>query len=118
VQSNGLLGALRIAPEQLPAAQLAAYRTLAMLANGFIVTSMLWSTLLIDIIDRRRPRILAVCALAACLTLVGVIHSPFADGHLFLPGAALPPATFLLATGYVLLGAVTWVIDRMDPRSA
>jgi AGZA family xanthine/uracil permease-like MFS transporter len=114
VQWNGLLGGLGIAPEHLPAAQLAAYRALAVMANGFIVTSMLWSTLLIDIIDRRGPRILVVSGLAACLTLFGVIHSPFPDGRLFLPDASLPPATFLLSAGYVLLGAVTWTIDRLD----
>ncbi len=114
VQWNGLLAGLAIKPEHLPAAQLAEYRALNLLANGFIVTSMLWSTLLIDIIDRRRRRILVVSGLAACLTLLGVIHSPFPDGRLFVPDAALPPATFLLAAGYVLLGAVTWTIDRLD----
>ncbi len=114
VQWNGLLGGLGIAPLHLPAAQLAEYRSLALLANGFIVTSMLWSTLVIDIVDRRRQRILVVSGLAACLTLFGVIHSPFPDGHLFLPDASLPPSTFLLSAGYVLLGAVTWTIDRLD----
>ncbi len=88
----------------------------AWLATGFIITSMLWSTLLIHIIDANSRRILVVCGLAAVLTLFGVIHSPFSDGRLFLPGAGLSPATFLLAAGYVLLGAVTWSIDRLEPR--
>jgi AGZA family xanthine/uracil permease-like MFS transporter len=118
VQSNNLLGALHVDPAQLPPAQAAGYRSITLLANGFIVTSMLWGTLLIDIIDRQRRRILAVSGLAACLTLFGVIHSPYPDGHLFLPDAALPPATFLLSAGYVLLGLVTWCIDRLDRTPA
>jgi len=114
VQWNALLAGLQLAPERLPAASLATYRTLGVLANGFIVTSMLWSALLIAIIDRQRRRILGVCAIAAVATLFGVIHSPFADGRLFLPGAALPGTTWMLAAGYALLGAVTWLIDRLD----
>lgn len=113
---NSLLGALQIAAEKLPSAQQTSYRALTLLANGFILTSMLWSTLVIDIIDRRRSRILLVCLLAAGLTLVGGIHSPFSDGRLFLPDASLPRSTYLLAAGYLLFGAAAWGIDRFDRR--
>jgi AGZA family xanthine/uracil permease-like MFS transporter len=115
---KGLLEALRVSADVLPPAQQASYRALTLLANGFILTSMLWSTLVIDIIDRRRSRILAVSLLAAGLTLVGGIHSPYADGRLFLPDAMLPRSTSLLACGYVLLGAIAWAIDRSDRSSA
>jgi adenine/guanine/hypoxanthine permease len=111
---NGLLGALHVGVDALPAAQQDSYRALNLLANGFIVSSMLWSTLLIDVIDRRRIRALAVCLLAAALTLVGAIHSPYPDGRLFFPSGSLPHATLALAIGYVLLGIVIWGIDRFD----
>jgi len=114
VHWNNLLGALQVAVERLPSAQQMSYRVLTLLANGFILTSMLWSTLVIDIIDRRRGRILAVALLAAALTLIGGIHSPYADGRFFVPDGSLPRLTYLLAVGYVLLGAVTWGIDRFD----
>jgi AGZA family xanthine/uracil permease-like MFS transporter len=111
---NSVLGAARLAADGLPPAERASYRALALLANGFIVTAMLWSTLVIDLIDRRRRRVLAVCAVAALLTLFGVIHSPYADGRLFVPGASVPASAWALAAGYLLLGAVTWAIDRLD----
>lgn len=114
---KGLLDALQISPEVLPPSQQSSYRSLMLLANGFILTSMLWSTLLIDIIDRRRSRILVVSLLAAGLTLIGAIHSPYADGRLFLPDANVPRSTYLLACGYVLLGVITWTIDRFDRSS-
>ncbi|HEX4583872.1 MAG TPA: hypothetical protein VH183_03520 [Burkholderiaceae bacterium] len=111
---NGLLGALQLVPEKLPAAQQNTYRALLLLANGFIVSAMLWSALVIDLIDRRRGRALVICMLAAALTLFGLIHSPYADGRLFVPGGSTPPSTWALAAGYVLMGAVTWAIDRLD----
>lgn len=118
IQWNGLLGALHLVPEQLPAAQQDSYRALTIMANGFILTSMLWSTLVIDIIDRRSGRALAVCLVAALFTLFGLMHSPYPDGHLFLPGASLPRATAMLAAGYLLLGAVVWGVDRADRSAA
>ena len=111
---NSLLGALQVSPGELPAPQQASYQALMLLANGFIVTSMLWSTLLIDMIDRRRGRALVVCAIASAMTLFGAIHSPYADGRLFLPDASMPRMTVMLAAGYLLLGLVTWGIDRLD----
>jgi adenine/guanine/hypoxanthine permease len=111
---NGLLVALHLASDQLPAAQQDAHRSLTLLGNGFIVTAMLWSTLIIDVIDRRRDRALVICLLAAVLALFGVIHSPYTDGRLFLPDASTPSSTWSLAAGYVLLGAVIWAIDRLD----
>src|SRR4029077_7187077 len=111
---NGLLAALHLAPAQLPQAQQDTQRALTLLANGFIVTSMLWSTLVIDLIDRRRGRALVICLLAAALTLFGVIHSPYPGGRLFVPDASTPSSTWSVAAGYALLGAVTWAIDRLD----
>jgi AGZA family xanthine/uracil permease-like MFS transporter len=111
---NSLLGALQLTPDRLPSAQQDTHRALTLLGNGFIVSAMLWSTLIIDLIDRRRGRALLICVLSAALTLFGVIHSPYADGRLFVPGPSTPPSTWALAAGYALLGAVAWAIDRAD----
>jgi adenine/guanine/hypoxanthine permease len=117
IQWKGLLAGLHIPAETLPPAQQASYQALTQLANGFIVSAMLWSAVIIDVIDRRRGRALAICLLAGALTLFGVIHSPYADGRLFVPDAATPRSTWALAAGYALLGAVTWAIDRLDVKS-
>jgi len=38
------------------------------------------------------------------MTLVGLIHSPFPDGRLFLPWAPdVPPLVYAAALGYLLL---------------
>jgi AGZA family xanthine/uracil permease-like MFS transporter len=59
--------------------------TLRILANGFIVTSLVWASALAAIIDRRLWRAAALFLLCATFTLFGVMHSPQPGGPLFLP---------------------------------
>jgi len=59
--------------------------TLRCLANGFIVTSLLWAAALAAMIDERL-RIAALYLVAAGIAaLFGVIHSPFAEAPIALP---------------------------------
>lgn len=46
------------------------------LANGFIVTSLLWAAALADILDDKLPRAAFYLVIAGGLALVGIIHSP------------------------------------------
>ncbi len=55
------------------------------LSAGFIVTSLLWAGVLAALIDRKLRGAAGWCLAAAGCTLFGIIHSPFADGRLFLP---------------------------------
>ncbi|MFO0903379.1 MAG: permease [Pirellulales bacterium] len=70
---------------QLPEKLQADVDVLHVLANGFIVTSLLWGSLLAAIVDRRLFRAAILSALSALLTLFGVMHSPLAGNSLFLP---------------------------------
>jgi AGZA family xanthine/uracil permease-like MFS transporter len=58
---------------------------IVMLGNGFIMTSMLWATALVALIDRRPRRAAAVLAIGALLTAFGVIHSVQPQGGVVLP---------------------------------
>ncbi len=66
--------------------------SIRVLASGFIVTSLVWAGLTASLVDRRLLAASAWAVAAAVLSAFGVIHSPFADGRLFLPWAigALP----------------------------
>jgi AGZA family xanthine/uracil permease-like MFS transporter len=55
------------------------------LANGFIVTSLLWASALAALIDRRLHLAATWFLLAGVLGLFGIIHSPLPGGQLFLP---------------------------------
>lgn len=65
---------------------------LSVLAAGFIITSLLWSSSLADIIDRRFYRAALFLLVAAVLTLFGVIHSPLPGDRMFWPWTLTDPA--------------------------
>lgn len=60
--------------------------TAMLLSNGFIIISLLWSSCLALAIDRKLHKAAICLMVAAVFTLFGVIHSPFSNARLFLPG--------------------------------
>jgi AGZA family xanthine/uracil permease-like MFS transporter len=63
--------------------------TVTILSGGFIVTSLLWGTLLTHLIDGRVGPAAATLLLAAALAWFGVIHSPLPSGPIQPPPAVL-----------------------------
>lgn len=59
------------------------------LANGFIVTSLLWGTLLAHLIDGRMRAAVATTVLAGAFAWFGVIHSPLPSSPILGPSAAV-----------------------------
>jgi AGZA family xanthine/uracil permease-like MFS transporter len=100
------------------------------LAAGFIVTSLVWAGIVAALIDRRLRAAAAWCLAAAALTLCGVIHSPFADGRLFLPWAigdvpseATGRGPLEMAAAYAVVGAIfvvwsAWPTDEAGSHSS
>ena len=83
-------------------------QTIRMLANGFIVTSLLWASALAALIDRRLRVAAAYFAAAAVCAAFGIIHSPLPGGRLFVIwDAALPTdarsATLQYVAGYAVI---------------
>jgi AGZA family xanthine/uracil permease-like MFS transporter len=60
-------------------------QTIRMLSGGFIITSLLWSSALANIIDRRLLPAAGFLLAAAACSLVGIIHSPYQGSPLALP---------------------------------
>jgi AGZA family xanthine/uracil permease-like MFS transporter len=60
-------------------------QTVTVLAGGFIVTSLLWGSLLAHLIDGRARPAVAVLLLAAACSWVGIIHSPLPSGPIQTP---------------------------------
>jgi AGZA family xanthine/uracil permease-like MFS transporter len=60
-------------------------QTIRMLANGFLITSLLWASALAAIIDRRLHLAAAYLAIAAICAYFSVIHSPMPGGPLVVP---------------------------------
>ena len=64
-------------------------QTITMLSGGFIVTSLLWGSILSHLIDGRLRPAVASLVLAGACSLFGVIHSPLSSGPIVPPGSAI-----------------------------
>jgi AGZA family xanthine/uracil permease-like MFS transporter len=119
IQTDGL-----VAAGAQPAGPLAAdLFSIRILAAGFIVSSLLWAGMLAAMIDRALLAAAGWCLAAAACTLVGVIHSPFSDGRLFVPWAIgeLPPEALgrgplEMAAAYGVLAAILAAWSLWMPR--
>lgn len=80
--------------------------TLRILANGFIVTSLIWASALAALIDRRLWRAACFYLAAAVLTLFGIMHSPEPGSPMFFPwqiSEAALPHVLQFACGYAVV---------------
>jgi AGZA family xanthine/uracil permease-like MFS transporter len=112
IELGSLIGAAHVDMAALDEHSRRGFQVLTMLGNGFIITAMLWATWLIWVIDHRLRRAAVICAICAAMTLIGLIHSPFSDGRIFLPWqAGLPPLVYSLTIGYLLLGSLCGLLS-------
>lgn len=118
IETDGLLAALGARPEGLPPAAAAAYAALRQLANGFIVTALVWGAALTWIIDGRLRTATAVLAAGAACATVGLMHSPLPGGTLFWPWALDDPAPLRIAAGYLAAAAALLVAAIGTKRGA
>jgi AGZA family xanthine/uracil permease-like MFS transporter len=96
------------------------------LANGFIVTSLLWASALASLIDRRLLAAAVCLAVAAVCSVFGIIHSPLPGNPIFVPWNLEPslrttPLNYFagyLATAFLLVLWHIWLRATDDPTSA
>ena len=103
------LGSLQISPDKLPPHLAYELNILRLLQNGFIVTSLMWASLLATIIDRRLRVAAAFAAVMALFTLFGITHSPLPGGPMFLPWrleGELLQTVLEYTVGYLLSAAI------------
>jgi adenine/guanine/hypoxanthine permease len=89
-----LIAVNQVLPATLPFGQLSPpaqhwMQTDMMLANGFIVTSLLWATTLAFLIDGRLRATIVTLVLAAVFALFGIIHSPLPESPILPPHEAI-----------------------------
>jgi AGZA family xanthine/uracil permease-like MFS transporter len=93
-------------------------QTLRCLANGFIVTSLLWGAALAALLDDRPRAVALYLAVAGVCSLVGIIHSPFADARIAwpwdvladLPGSARYQTPYHWAGAYALMAILAGLL--------
>lgn len=96
-------------------ANLAFIRTcgvMIMLANGFILTALLWGSAVAFLIDRQVGRASLVLVACGVLSFFGFIHSVLPSGGVYLPWTISTPLPYHWAVGYVLLAGVLVAMSR------
>ena len=97
------MDAAGILSEKLPVRLQVMLQTLTVLSNGFILTALLWGSMLAFLIDRR-PRLAALCSmLCVVFSLFGVIHSIAPTGAVYLPWLCASHLHYMIAIAYLFL---------------
>jgi len=105
-------GALGATPDKLPVRLQIMHQTLTMLSNGFIITGLLWGSLLAFLIDHK-AKLAALCAaVCAVLTLFGIIHSVMPTGELYLPWDITSHAHYMTAAAYFALAVIMLLLTE------
>jgi AGZA family xanthine/uracil permease-like MFS transporter len=85
---------------------------LVMLANGFIVTAMLWGGMLAHLIDRNTRGAVAMAAACIPLSLFGFMHSVVPEGSVYLPWRINSPLPWHWAAAYAALALLFVALSR------
>ena len=111
---------------------LAFVQTLRCVGNGFLISSILWSAMLVMVIERRAVAGLAFAGVASLCSFFGVIHSPLGDEHVGLPWVILGQVQkeyteavkyqtpYHWAGAYLMLGvifAIWWLMMKKSPET-
>jgi AGZA family xanthine/uracil permease-like MFS transporter len=111
------LGALGATQDKLPVRLQTMHQTLTMLSNGFIITGLLWGSMLAFLIDHK-AKLAALCtAVCAVLTLFGIMHSVMPTGELYLPWNVTSHAHYMTATAYFALAVIMLLLTERNQIS-
>ncbi|MEN6622464.1 MAG: MFS transporter [Smithella sp.] len=103
---NQFLAGAGMTADKLPAHLQTMLQSLTILSNGFILTAILWGSILAFLIDRK-PKQAALCTFScAVLALFGIIHSIFPNGEVYLPWKLSSNLHYTIALAYVLMAIV------------
>jgi AGZA family xanthine/uracil permease-like MFS transporter len=118
IQANLLISGLGKTAADLTGPARAGFETLLLVGNGFVLTALLWGSIVAWVIDGRVRAAAGVMLAAATATLVGAIHSPLDSGAVFWPWAPPGPAPPGLAGAYALAAlALAAVAPRRRGRA-
>ena len=90
---------------------------IVLLGNGFIITGMLWASILCFAIDKKWINSFVCCLILSILSYFGVIHSVYVTGQIYwhttLPDTVqnLP---LQLALGYLFLGLIIIIMAKFQ----
>lgn len=113
IQMQGLMGNLGVQSSAFRGDFAGTYHALLLLGNGFIITALLWSGALAFILDGRLRHAALLTGASAVAALIGLIHSPYDNGRLFLPWDTDTATPWMVSAAYLAVAAWLWLMaDR------
>ena len=110
--ADSLIGKLDSATV-LPVDLITDQNVLRTVGHGFILTAILWGSLLADLIDGKLRRVAIYLFLCAAFAMFGLIHSVSPTGEAYLPWYAGSNLVWQITLGYGLVGAgLLWASSR------
>ncbi len=113
VQVNSFMGFFGKSMADLSGEMLATYRAITVLGNGFILTAMLWGSMVSFLIRKNVKGFLVVNTTIIVFTLTGLIHSVNPDGSIYLPGFEMNYSS-AIAIGYFLFTVLSVFMVRWE----
>lgn len=95
--------------------------TIVMLGNGFIITSMIWASFVVALIDSKLRQAAGILVFAATLCVFGFIHSVLPSDGIYLPWrlSELQHGHVLqFSASYVVLAVITLLLSLQRPMPA
>ena len=89
---------------------ISAMAVIVILGNGFIITSMVWASFVVAMIDGQVRKAAGIVAIGAVLTAFGIIHSVEPIGSVYLPWLLDPAARALVWQFVAAYGALAVVL--------
>ncbi|MGC8491685.1 MAG: hypothetical protein ACP5SH_08100 [Syntrophobacteraceae bacterium] len=89
-------------------------QSLTMLSNGFILTALLWGSMLAFLIDGKKRHAAVSSLICGVLSLFGVIHSVLPSGALYLPWKIASSLPLTTAVAYLLMAAIFLLLKKSE----
>jgi AGZA family xanthine/uracil permease-like MFS transporter len=112
---QGLMGNLGVQSSAFRGDFAGTYHALLLLGNGFIITALLWSGTLAFILDGRLRHAALLTGASAVAALIGLIHSPYDNGRLFLPWDTDTATPWMVSAAYLAVAAWLWLMNKQRP---
>ena len=88
--------------------------TIVVLGNGFIITSMVWASFVVALVDARLLRAATILLFGAAMSAFGLIHSVNPAGSIYLPwqlNALERSIALQFSAAYVVLAALIFLLS-------
>ncbi len=108
--------AMSVSSGPLPVRLQTLLQSLTLLSNGFIVTALLWGSMLASLIDQKSRHAALYALICGVFSLFGIIHSVLPSGEVYLPWKISSHLPSTIALAYLAMSGIFLVVKRRAPE--